>query len=400
MWRDEKEAGSGSTSTRSRAGRAQAQVGVLLVTLLVVVLIVAAQTQFAAAERAETEGEHATTLIEDMQELQVTTIESARSGAPQSVPVKLGSDYSSFLILSQPANYPWGTLETTEPTEVRIENAQAIDPDAAQYIDGSPRTFETAGLRYTPAYVEREEPPTLLRNGMIMQRGEGTLTGATIVDGVQINLIATDGEINETSQRESIIVAEPLSTDDSSVPVESTNGEPIEIQLETGLSEAEWESALSDEIDAECSGSEAPYVCGVSVEDSVATITLAPGPTYQLNSALVGYRSVEQPPAAAGDDPEAVYLTRAGSTQVGTGEMDLTVEARDRFSNPVAGATVVARTADGRLIDSTSTTTGSDGRATFRYEATRETGTVEVTIRLQRADESYEEVTYEFEVEG
>ncbi|RLM68466.1 Ig-like domain-containing protein [Halorubrum sp. Atlit-26R] len=375
--------------------RAQTQVGVLLVALLVVVVVVVAQTQYAPAERAETEAEHSVALLEDMKELQVSTLQAAQSGATQSVPVELGSQYSSFLILSQPANYPWGTIETTNETEIGVLNAEAVRDDTRDYLDGSPLIFNTAGLRYSPEYLQRDEPATELRNGILAQ-GDGTmLTGSNLVDGQQINIIAVDGNVSEAGQRAAIMVADPLSSSDQTVPVESANGDPIEIRLQTQLSEEKWRQALSEEIDPDCSAIQEPYVCGVSVEDNVATITLAPGPTYQLNTALVGYRTVESA-GGAGKTPEAEYLVRTDTQLVGQNEVEVTVEARDKFSNPVQGAVIEADARSGRLSER-EVRTDASGEATFRV-STGASSTNRVELTIEGVDG--EQATVTFEITG
>jgi hypothetical protein len=379
----------------SDQNRAQTQVGVLLVALLVVVVVVVAQTQFAGAERAETEAEHSVALLEDMKELQVSTLQAAQSGATQSVPVELGSQYSSFLILSQPANYPWGTIETTNETEIGVLNAEAVRDDTRDYLDGSPLIFNTAGLRYSPEYLQRDEPATELRNGILAQ-GDGTmLTGSNLVDGQQINIIAVDGNVSEAGQRAAIMVADPLSSSDQTVPVESANGDPIEIRLQTQLSEEKWRQALSEEIDPDCSAIQEPYVCGVSVEDNVATITLAPGPTYQLNTALVGYRTVESA-GGAGETPEAEYLVRTDTQLVGQNEVEVTVEARDKFSNPVQGAVIEADARSGRLSER-EVRTDASGEATFRV-STGASSTNRVELTIEGVDG--EQATVTFEITG
>lgn len=377
----------------SRQNRAQTQVGVLLVALLVVIVVVVAQTQYAPAERAETEAEHSVALLEDMKELQVSTLQAAQSGATQSVPVELGSQYSSFLILSQPANYPWGTIETTNETEIGVINAEAVREDTDDYLDGSPLVYNTAGLRYSPEYLQRDEPATELRNGILTQADGTVLTGSNLVDGQQINIIAVDGNVSENGQRAAIMVADPLSSSDQTVPVESANGEPIEIRLQTQLSEEKWKKALRDEIDPDCSVIQGPYVCGVTVEDNIATITLASGPTYQLNTALVGYRTVESPTSAAGETPEAEYLVRTDSQLVGEDVVEVTVEARDRFSNPVQGAVVSAEAENGRLNER-EVRTDASGEATFRVSTgARNRNSVELTI--EGVDGEQATVTFE-----
>jgi hypothetical protein len=133
-------------------------------------------------------------------------------------------------------------------------------------------------------------------------------------------------------------------------------------------------------------------------------ITLEAGETYELRVGRVALHETSS--ASAGDSPEARYLVAETETKTRTtndGRIALTVEARDRFNNPVSNSPVTFEqpSATGSFEteggDSVAfpIQTDENGQATVYYNATGKVGTIPVDARLEGTTADEKDVRFE-----
>jgi hypothetical protein len=344
--------------------------GILLLTLVTV------QTFAVPTWNQGIEFQHNQRAQEDVQRLGDAISEVAASGRPGTRTVTLGTRYPTRPFLLNPAD-PTGTLRTSDPGEIRIENATAVG-ETRHYWTGDPRNFSTRHLVYDPGYNEyRAAPTTVLESAVVLNRfeqGSSALSGTTLVSGRDVTLTALAGRFSRGSSEAATVSLDPLSAPTETVSVESAT--PITLSLPTTATESTWRGLLADE-----RNDSGGYVTNVSVVPGQPhdrlVVTLAANTTYDLRLGQVGVGSNTT-------DPGPRYVTRTGLQETtildGTDTL-LTAEVRDRFDNPESGVPVATDVVDGPgRAELVRGRTDEDGQAVVRYVADGPgTATVEVT---------------------
>lgn len=332
--------------------RAQAQVlGVAIVFALAMTALTLYQVNVVPEKNADVEFDHTESVAADMATVQDQLRTASATGAPTSAGVQLGLRYPSRT-LGVNAPPPSGRIATGPTRTVVVENAVA-EGEAGDYWDGSTRSFDTRAVTYEPSYNYRELSPTFrLETGLLARQVDGgTLVEAAPgpVSGSRIDLLTVTGEYRETGQYRSLDLVPAGGAAESRLVTD--DGDPIRLTIPTALPAGTWAEALADE----------PRVTDVVHTGSAVEITLQQGVDYRLRVPRAGIGSAT--------DPGARYLTGGPTSRsVGSdGRESLTVTVRDRFGNPVAGATVDAAVVGDGSLDSTAETTDEAGRATFVY---------------------------------
>ena len=330
------------------------------------------------------EYEHNLRVQEDMRDLDRALEQAATTGTPASTVVELGVRYPTrpFLFNPGPAS---GTIETGPEGEVQISNADVVGAENA-WDGGAAQTYATREIVYRPGYNEYENAPrTAYENGVLYNDYDGTVLAVTepdVVDGRQVNLVTTTGQLSESSAAPTTLHANPRSDRTQTVAVRSADGSPIEIRLPTQLNESQWRGLLEPELD-ETGSQPGAYIQTLTVETgspyNTLVLELDPGSatnpqTYDFRMANVALESDvgrERAHYVTGVDDEDRSL-RPGETR------QLEVEVRNRYNNPVSGVPVTFERTSGSgefVVDGQTTTgaiqrtTGSDGRATVRYRS-------------------------------
>jgi hypothetical protein len=401
-----------ATASFIRADRGQAsQIGFIIIIVALLGLFTAAQVNFAPQVQSETEFEHASEVLSDYQTIHSNLHGTAKSGQGGSTVLTMGSSYPSYLILTHPPG-PAGTLQTEDPRPLEVSNVQAVNDETAQYLDGSTQSFQQQSLRYSPQYHQfNSAGDSVIEQGMFyqdFQNSNKVVASPNIVEGTRISLIATTGDMNIGTTQAKLVETEPLSASSNTVIVED-DGDPIQIEFESQLSEQEWERILADEIDEGGDPTNNRYITDVSKSGDTVTLTLQEDETYEFDYAKIGYKLGEEAGFAPSEEPDVEYITTQQATQqtVQAGStVEITVETRDRFSNPVSQV-ILDGNADQGSVTAVTRVSRSDGTATFLYEApdtgifTDETQD-EITIEIQNGDSlpaDQQEVTYEITVQ-
>ncbi|WP_227353870.1 Ig-like domain-containing protein [Haladaptatus salinisoli] len=356
------------------------QVGTLLLFATLVVAMSLYQATVVPNQNAEVEFRHGERVQGQLHDVRNSILRASATGTDQPTSVTLGTRYPErvFFLNPPPAS---GTLRTVELGNVSIENVAASAPETADYVSGT-LTFETRELVYAPNYHRYgNAPDTVYENTVVYNRadeGSATLTEQGLVRGRSITLVALDGELSRSQSGTTSLdprAISPSTTVTRTVPIRSNGTGNVTVRVPTGLGEGEWKRLLEDQMTPD------GYVTNVSVEGGVLELTLretdASGDpvTYDLRMAKVGVGS-------GASNAKSRYVTKVsggGASVVENGRRRLVVEVRDRYNNPVSGATVNFTLAEAKskteheLDNGTAggetvrATTGADGRASVSY---------------------------------
>jgi hypothetical protein len=388
----------GGSARRRRLGgagdRTRAQsitIGALFLFAFLILSLAIVQTVFVPEENGQVEFNHNKQVQDDMVDLRSDLLRSAATGQPRSSAVQLGTAYPSRTLLLNPPS-PSGTLRTTERANISLTNAAASGA-AGDYFDGGNRTFRTKAVVYRPSYnVYTDAPETVIGSSILYERypgsgGDTATPGSnqTVINSRTISLVALRGSYYESGATAASIDPRVLSATNRTVTV-TDDGDPVVLKLPTRLSEQRWRELLSGERDPGPDDTEPDrYVdevsCGPDYTEGepcgIVRITMEPGVEYNLRMGAVGLGSPADREAVT-NAPWYVVTTGGNGSTVAEGRTrQLTFEVRDRFNNPVSGATLaVGQPRTGYVTDGEAPaespielTTDRNGRATVTYHA-------------------------------
>lgn len=342
------------------------QIGAVLLLGILVVLIAVWQATVIPDQNEQVEFEHNQQVQGEMVELRGELLSAADGSSPSSSSVQLGTDFPSRLLFVNPSDAT-GNLYTEEvgDGEIRIENAEPVDEDVAafwdneDFWDGEP-TFETKSLRYSPDYrLFQGAPETVLDNTVVYNEfdNEGTTLATSqqsLINSDRISLIALAGDYFETGVGSESPDIEPVSTGGETIDIEPDEADqPIEIEIPTQLSVAEWEELVEGESDVEVND---------GGEDSV--VLELTGDEYKLNMAKLGIG-----PAVPSTDPAYMTEVAGGTTAVAGDDHTITVDVRDEFNVPQSGINVSVHRGPSDS-DPSYLTTGPNGQVDYTFSPT------------------------------
>jgi len=350
--------------------------GVILAFGLVLSVLTVVQVTAVPVWVADAENGHSETLRGQVVDLDEAVLRAGLTGVEGRQRLDLSPTYSArFAFVTPPPAA--GTVSTTTPANLTISNARATGA-ASGYWDGSDRTFETSRIEASVPYHRFDDRPThVIEGGTVFTRhatDAETVVHHAAVNGNRLTLVAVDGELDVSTTGDETVTVTGASVGAEPIQVVSADGSsPIVVELPTGLSEASWREAVDGEPRATIPAD------GYRVVGGQAFVTLELPATdddgdllsYQLRLAKVGVGTgwTAESPA---------YLVPAvgnGSAVPAGGSQQVVVEVRDRFNNPVPGATVTHTepgTGDVTVVGSAQT--DADGRVTLRYDATDPVG--------------------------
>lgn len=353
------------------------QIGTVLLFAVLVILLSIYQASVVPQQNEQVEFTHNQEVQSQLQDLRDDLLRTATTGSGGSASVALGTQYPVRAVFVNPAP-PSGTLRTTPPANLTVENATASG-ETGDYWTGSARNFSTRGLTYDPLYHVYQNPPTTVYdNGVLYNHFDSanrTLAGQRLVDGDSISLVALNGSLSKSSSSTATMDLRSVSAATRTVAVgnESNN---VSILVPTTLPADEWRGLLSAEMDETASNPDR-YVRAVEeVPDRPAVRLVLEPATYELELAKVGVGTDVT-------DTDAHYVTDVRGDNASVAEnsgRELLVEVRDRFDNPVSGATVNVTLDSGLGGDAiaaqsqrgdqlTDLTTDEEGRVEIRYDA-------------------------------
>ncbi|TQQ82544.1 hypothetical protein EGH24_03560 [Halonotius terrestris] len=303
------------------------QIGAILLFGFLLIAVTTAQAHLVPADISRAELDHSQRVADQLVGLETAIFETSVTGRPQPATLDLGPTYDDRLLFVYPPPQA-GTLRTTEPATLHIDNAEAVgDDDAfATYWNGTTRSYVTRALTYEPAYRELDETPRYrIEHGVLAAQHESdsriemAANRQPVVDDTDLSLLVVDGELAAAGLGTESVVPERV-TDSTTVEIEDS-GDPIRLRLPTELSAETWRETILD-------GQAA--VDSVAVAGDVVTITLDSAETYELtlHKIDIGTNAAE---------PSPTYLRNATADA----DWPFPVDVRDRYNDRVADTTTV-----------------------------------------------------------
>ncbi|QSG01963.1 carboxypeptidase-like regulatory domain-containing protein [Natranaeroarchaeum sulfidigenes] len=305
------------------------QIGAMILFAFIVIAMASYQATVVPSQNSGVEFNHNQDVQSQMVDLTNGIDASAREGTRGSHSVRLGTTYPSRTFFVNPGS-PSGQLRTVENGEIAFDGVTIDDADNVQTFWTDRDSITTNRLQYEPNYNEyRNAPTTVYEHGELINdnpRGSPTtLASGDLVDDGELSLITLRGEVQAASSSTVTVPRRSLSSSGNTVTVtDGTITLPISERHESyWVEELEEYDELSD----------------VAASDGAVQFDV--DDELDLRMAEVGVGSVTR------GEPEdrAAYLYQVNTA---------TVEVRDRFNNPVEGATVE--------IDGDEETSDSDGR--------------------------------------
>jgi hypothetical protein len=358
---------------------ASVQIGAILLFGFLIVAVATWQSTVVPQENARVEFTHSQRVTDDMQDVRNAIVSAPGSSTTASVGVDMAPTYPPRSVFVNPGP-PAGTLRTVgtanDSLNVTVNNATATDDEAGDYWNGTTTRFNTGGLVYEPGYnVYSSAPNTVYETSVLYDVENGgtvvNVTGQDVVNNRTITLVTLNGSLSRTTSDTYSVDLEALSSSTTTVSVTDDGGDPITISFASRRPPGWWKGVLDDADELDGDGGHVVDVRAGSPARVGAyhnvTLELEPGVTYEFRMAKVGVGS-------GADDPGKHYMVdvRGDGTSLEVGNTrELVVEVRDRYNNPVSGATVELNDSEsernGGSLDDTSKTTDSEGRAAFEY---------------------------------
>ncbi|SFH48944.1 Predicted acyltransferase, contains DUF342 domain [Halorubrum aquaticum] len=360
-------------------------VGTVILFGFLILAMATYQVQFVPAENEEIEFEHSQQVEGEFLDLRNSLLSASTTGDSGPVSLQFGTRYPprTFFLNPPPVS---GSLSTSEPRELRIENANVSeDGNIGDFWTNGPNndagnlTFNTRSVRYSVNYNEIQGDPDLLyEHSLVVAEFDETAlgrSGQSLVRNEQrvVMIPLLDGELSESGVDQQSIEPRTLSASQRTVTLTRENPtEPLEIVLPTSVSGDQQLERLTTEWDDRIENG----TVSVTSEDNIRLTINAE--SYELRIGKAGIGS-----GLTAEDESSGYIVRIPESGTAI------VEVRDRYNNPVTGA----------KVDVYNSTTATDPEQTLRTDSNgqvrSESGTV-FTINGVDADgtdgEGYERV--------
>ena len=312
----------GPSTTRGQS----LQIGAILLFGFLLIGLTTAQASLVPADVSRAELDHSQRVADQAVALSTAAFETRVTGRPQPTTLDLGPDYPDRLLFVYPPPAA-GTLRTTEPSTLAIDNAAAVTDNGSfdTFWNGTTRSYATRAISYEPRYRELDAAPRYrLEHGVLAARHDSaaSIEMATnrqpVVDDTEISLLVVDGELAATGIDTESVVIERV-TDATTVEIDNSGG-PIRLRLPTQLPAATWRDTILDSQSA---------VDSVAVAGDVATVTLDSAETYELtiHKLTVGTNATAS---------SATYLRNASGT-----DSDYSFDVRDQYNDRIDGTATV-----------------------------------------------------------
>ncbi|MFB6121148.1 MAG: PKD domain-containing protein [Halobacteriaceae archaeon] len=369
--------------------RAQSvQVGAVILFGFLVVAMAGYQAQVVPAENKQVEFRHSERVIEGLSDLRNALLGAGvgSGAAPQSVPLGMRYPDRTFFVNPPPVS---ARLTTGPPQTVWINGTALADADANDAWSANASFSTRALVHRTDYHVSGDDPRNRIEHGLFYTQFDDanvTRTDQPIVSGNRLTLVTVNGTLTRSGTGATTVDPQRLSVSTTETTL-TPNGTPT-IFLPSELSAATWNETLSAQYDASPDGgADGRYVVDVRNATGGVVIELEPT-TYRLRLARVGV-------GHATDDPRAAYVTPVegqNATVAEGGAQQISLAVKDRFTNPVTGASLNATLVG---TDSGAISTGADtrnrtgmltdaaGRVSFTYRAPNVTGSTTKTVKIR-----------------
>lgn len=364
-----------------RADRGQAlQVGAVLLFGFLIIGLSLYQATVVPEQNREVEFNAYQDAADDMLDLRNDVIAAASRDTSVGTAIGTGVNYPPRAIFINPGP-PDNRVGTTAERNITLENVTAVDSEATNtrtFVSTtlSGANYSTRDVEFRPDYNVFGGQPMVV-TGQQAYRHEGgrliALSGQSLLQGDRLTLTFVDGDVSAGGDAVAL-TTDPVSANERTVTVTGENGDPISLRLDAppGVSASEWVNRTGQSLLAN------PRVDDVSATaNGRIDVTLDGSRTYELRMAQLEVR--ERNDASTVGEPDAAYVVPTGSEiqslQTGA-RTEVTFEVRDRYSNPISGASVDFAADRGEFVVNGSTTatttvtTNENGEASVVYSAT------------------------------
>lgn len=260
-------------------------------------------------------------------------------------------------------------------------------PNVGAYLDSENNSlsFTTKKVSFQPDYNLLSANDVTVHGGIVYRNSSSkvVLTDQPVIKDNRITLLTVNGELDASGETVELIV-EPVSAYSRTVTVTNETNSPVVLTVPSEVSVSRWEELLSEEI----STGKVTAVESGPTQHSV-NISLEAGSNYELRVAKLAV--TEESGATGVAEKKSRYIVSEVDRNTETeaeGRKKLTVEVRDKYSNPISNAVVnfSASQGDFELADGNDTSppfrTDEEGQVTVWYNATPKIGTHTVKAYL------------------
>ena len=379
-------------------------VGFVLIFALIILVFTIYQADVVPAQNKEVEFKHSQEVEGDMSRLNDAIQQASASGVPQSVTIDTGAQYPDRALAINPGT-PIGTLQTENEQTFPVGG---VNVHGSAYWDGkkSSNDFSTKSLTYTIDYNQLQQDPSFIINQGLLTKSYGNGRSLPVGDesdpfisNRQINLYLIGGEYQESAATAGP-TAKPLSTSTEYLQFESSG--QSEFPVARGLTKAECEDQWKRIYGPGFSnaGGNHPNSFVKCKGNGEHVMKLKPNEEFTIRITKVGFGDIS---GLSTSPKEVVPTEETTGPDTPTAELDattgestsFTVLVRDKYGNPVSGATVNADPSAN--LDFDSKTTNDQGEATFRYTPPSSAAGSIQTIEISSPDASFK-ATYKFDV--
>ena len=350
------------------------QIGAVLLLGAVVLAFSIYQATVVPEQNSEIEYKHSQTVQDQLSDVRNALISAGQTGDGRSVSVALGTQYPSRTIALNPPP-PVGSLGTVDSANmsvnVTVSNARASG-ETGDFWSGVNRSYNTGALVYRPGYNEYQGAPTTWYENSVLfnqlRSANLTVSGQRLVDDNRISLVTLNGSYYASRSGNANLDIRPVSASPTTVTVTNeTAMSNVTVSIATRLNESDWRTLLDGEF-VEDGGHiatlETTPVAGTEYRRLHLVFERGEPYTLQLSRTGIGSR-VER--------TDAAYLTNVagnGTSVPEGGSVELTVQVRDAFDNPIGNDFVYAGSSlTGSSVTPTQKRSAGDGTVTLTYDA-------------------------------
>ncbi|PSP71645.1 hypothetical protein BRC80_05270, partial [Halobacteriales archaeon QH_9_66_26] len=385
-------------------------VGFVLIFALIMLMFAIYQADVVPAQNEEVEFKHSQEVEDDMSQLSSAMISAGSTGTVRAQTVATGMNYPSRTLFINPGP-PTGSLRLGDESDEREVDLSKVSVDGSKYWDtdstddGEGETrFESKPVIYSVNYnLLQNDPRFTIRDGQLFRQyggsealSDGGASGGDPIPDKQIDLLLVDGDLNQNGQTASVEI-NPVSTSTEYL-TGTAYGDTI-LTFSTTLNQSEAEDMIGNGFSS--SGKEYAAFRGYTSHSSrpnTVDVKLKPNTTFEFSITKISLGSEGEATAhevIPTEEPTGPDNATARLDATVGEEKSFTVLVRDKYGNPVSGATVNADPSAN--LDFDSKTTNDQGEATFRYTPPSSAAGSIQTIEISSPDASFK-ATYKFDV--
>ncbi|QHS17688.1 hypothetical protein GWK26_11345 [haloarchaeon 3A1-DGR] len=353
------------------------------------------QVEFAAYQEAAA----------DLTDVRNDVLAAASRDAALGTTVNTGVDYPNRLLFVNPGPPP-NRLATTDERTIAIENVQAVDGEPGNVrtfvessVDG--RAYATRDVRFDPDYNVFEGQPMVVTGQEAYRVADNRpipMASQTLLQDDRIRVTLLRGDVDAGGESVSLTAATTSAATQTVVVTGSRDGQDdIELRFQppAGVDASGWVATTGARLELSND-----RVIDVASTGGDVVVTLDGTRRYRLQTAVVTVQDGDDGGTTNGEPDPAYVTTVLGQSRVvpPNTELPIVVEVRDRYNNPVSGATVeFSVTNGGSFVGPSTISTNAGGRAEVVF--TGDTNTeYTVTATILDGSETYESASYDIQV--